>query len=49
MQEDLNLDFLYKCIELAIECGASTINIPDTVGFTLPNEFRKFLNLLKIM
>jgi 2-isopropylmalate synthase len=34
-----NLDFLYKCIDLAIDCGASTINIPDTVGYTLPNEF----------
>lgn len=34
-----NLEFLYKCIELAIASGASTINIPDTVGFTLPSEF----------
>jgi 2-isopropylmalate synthase len=34
-----NLDFLYRCIELAINCGASTINIPDTVGYTLPSEF----------
>jgi len=34
-----NLEFLYKCIELAINSGASTINIPDTVGFTLPSEF----------
>ena len=34
-----NLEFLYKCIELAINSGATTINIPDTVGFTLPSEF----------
>ena len=27
-----NLDFMYKTIELAIKCGATTINIPDTVG-----------------
>ena len=33
------LEFLYKCIELAINSGASTINIPDTVGYTLPEEF----------
>ena len=33
------LEFLYKCIELAIDSGATTINIPDTVGFTLPSEF----------
>ena len=34
-----NIEFLYKCIELAIDSGATTINIPDTVGFTLPSEF----------
>jgi len=34
-----DLNFLYKCIDLAIECGATTINIPDTVGYTLPSEF----------
>ena len=34
-----NLEFLLKCIELAIDSGATTINIPDTVGFTLPSEF----------
>ena len=34
-----NLNFLYQCIELAIKSGATTINIPDTVGFTLPSEF----------
>ena len=33
------LEFLYKCIELAINSGALTINIPDTVGYTLPEEF----------
>ena len=42
-----NLDFLYKCIELAINSGATTINIPDTVGYTLPDEFGKiFLNVM---
>ena len=34
-----DIDFLYQCIELAVRCGATTINIPDTVGYTLPNEF----------
>jgi 2-isopropylmalate synthase len=42
-----NLDFLYKCIELAIDCGASTINIPDTVGYTLPSEFGKIFKSVK--
>ncbi|MFP4612120.1 MAG: 2-isopropylmalate synthase [Spirochaetaceae bacterium] len=32
-------DFLYRIIEAAIEAGATTINIPDTVGYTTPAEF----------
>jgi 2-isopropylmalate synthase len=42
-----NLDFLYRCIELAIDCGASTINIPDTVGYTLPTEFGSIFKSVK--
>jgi 2-isopropylmalate synthase len=30
--------FLYRVIEAAIDCGARTINIPDTVGYTYPQE-----------
>ena len=32
-------EFLYPVIEAAIAAGASTINIPDTVGYTTPAEF----------
>ncbi len=42
-----NLEFLYKCIDLAITCGATTINIPDTVGYTLPQEFGKIFSQVK--
>ncbi len=42
-----NLDYLYRCIELAIDCGATTINIPDTVGYTLPDEFGKIFKKVK--
>ena len=42
-----NLDFLYSCIELAIKCGATTINIPDTVGFTIPSEFGSIFKSVK--
>ncbi|MHC1783162.1 MAG: 2-isopropylmalate synthase [Anaerolineaceae bacterium] len=31
--------FLYQVLEAAIKAGATTLNIPDTVGYTLPNEF----------
>ncbi len=33
------LDFLAQVVEAAIEAGATTINIPDTVGYTVPDEF----------
>ena len=32
-------EFLYEVIEAAIRAGATTINIPDTVGYTTPVEF----------
>ncbi|HWS24728.1 MAG TPA: 2-isopropylmalate synthase [Anaerolineales bacterium] len=31
--------FLYKALEVAITAGATTLNIPDTVGYTTPDEF----------
>ncbi len=31
--------FLYQVLEVAIAAGATTLNIPDTVGYTLPDEF----------
>jgi 2-isopropylmalate synthase len=32
-------EFLYLVLEKAIEAGATTLNIPDTVGYTTPDEF----------
>jgi 2-isopropylmalate synthase len=31
--------YLYKIIEEVIKCGATTINVPDTVGYAIPEEF----------
>ena len=31
--------YLYKIIEEVIKCGATTINVPDTVGYSIPEEF----------
>lgn len=33
-------DFLRRCVEAAIRAGATTINIPDTVGYSFPEEYR---------
>jgi 2-isopropylmalate synthase len=39
-------DFLCRCVEAAIKCGASTINIPDTVGYAVPDEFAALIAML---
>ena len=35
-------DFLCRVVEAAIDNGATTINLPDTVGYTVPDEIRDF-------
>jgi 2-isopropylmalate synthase len=32
-------EFLYRVLEVAVRAGATTLNIPDTVGYTIPSEF----------
>lgn len=39
-------EFLCRIIEAAIHAGASTINIPDTVGYTLPHQFGSLIRHL---
>jgi 2-isopropylmalate synthase len=36
-------DFTARVLQIAIDEGATTINIPDTVGYTMPQEFETFL------
>ncbi len=40
-------DFLCRCVEAAIKAGATTINIPDTVGYTVPDEFATLITMLR--
>ena len=40
-------DFLFKTIEIAINYGARTINIPDTVGYSIPDEFGNLIKKIK--
>jgi 2-isopropylmalate synthase len=40
-------DFLFRCIETAIACGATTINIPDTVGYAYPEEFADLIGKIR--
>lgn len=39
-------DFMCRCVEAAIKAGATTINIPDTVGYALPDEFGAIIEML---
>ncbi len=39
-------DFLCRVIEAVIEAGARTVNIPDTVGYTLPHRFGELIGEL---
>jgi 2-isopropylmalate synthase len=41
------MEFLYEALAAAIEAGATTLNIPDTVGYTLPHEFGERIRLIK--
>jgi len=40
-------DFLCRCVEAAIKAGATTINIPDTVGYTIPEEYFALIQMLR--
>ena len=40
-------DFLCRCVEAAIKAGASTINIPDTVGYTVPEEYAALFKMVR--
>jgi 2-isopropylmalate synthase len=41
------IDFLCRCVELAINAGATTINIPDTVGYTVAEEYRALFETVR--
>ena len=41
-----DLDFLCRVIEATIDAGASTINIPDTVGYNIPFQFGELIKQL---
>ncbi len=41
------VDFLCQVVEAAIEAGATTVNIPDTVGYATPSQYGKVIETLK--
>ncbi|HSD61926.1 MAG TPA: 2-isopropylmalate synthase [Burkholderiales bacterium] len=41
------VDFLCRVLEAVIEAGARTLNIPDTVGYTMPEQFGNLVRTLR--
>ena len=40
-------EFLCKVVEAVVGAGATTVNIPDTVGYTMPEEYARILRVLR--
>ena len=40
-------EFLFEVLEAVIEAGATTVNIPDTVGFAIPEEFGALIGAIR--
>lgn len=38
--------FLVEILSVAVQCGATTLNIPDTVGYVTPHEYRELISSL---
>jgi 2-isopropylmalate synthase len=41
-----DMDFLYQVVEAVIDAGATTVNLPDTVGYCTPEEMREFFEAI---
>ncbi len=42
-----DVGFLCQVLEAVVEAGATTLNIPDTVGFTVPSEFAELITTIR--
>lgn len=42
-----DIDYLCEVVEAAIEAGATVINLPDTVGYSVPSEFGEFIQEIR--
>ena len=42
-----DIEFLFRCVEAAIKAGATTINIPDTVGYAVPDDMARIFSAVR--
>ena len=40
-------DFLCEVLQAAVDSGATTLNIPDTVGYTMPGEYSRLIRKIR--
>jgi len=40
-------DFLCEVVQAVVDAGATTVNIPDTVGYTIPSEYAQTIRMLR--
>ncbi len=41
------LEFLLECFRVSVEAGATTVNVPDTVGYAMPHEFGELVRIVR--
>jgi len=41
------MDYLCRCVDAAIRAGATTVNLPDTVGYATPEEYRRMFETVR--
>ncbi len=42
-----DVDYLCEVLAVAVEAGASVLNVPDTVGYTMPSEFSRLVKTVR--
>jgi len=42
-----DLEFLIAVLQVAVDAGATTLNIPDTVGYTIPSEYAQLIRAIR--
>src|SRR5438132_13682921 len=42
-----DLEFLLQIVQAVVEAGATTVNIPDTVGYSMPAEFGELIQTIR--
>ncbi|MCL2475062.1 MAG: 2-isopropylmalate synthase [Chloroflexi bacterium] len=40
-------EYVYRMLEIAVKCGATTLNIPDTLGYAIPSEYGCFIKSIR--